>query len=208
MGSIVITELLTICVFTLWPVYEQENTYQDIVFSDRNVVMEEVQITSQKSSPPSPPKPQVPIPVPNDEIIEEEIVTQEDVNLSDYTDSLSIQGRGPGGDSNQIAANPQQPPSIVRIVEPTVPEAAKRANVKAEIVVSFLVNKKGEVEEASISTIKVYEGNSSSYNVVDRINYGLAEATLEAALQWKFRPAKNNGSVVRSYTKHIFSFGF
>lgn len=208
LGSIVIAELLVISIFTLWPAPDQERTYQDIVFSDSEAVIDEVTITTQQSSPPPPPRPQVPIPVPNDEVIEEEILTLQDIDISEYSDSMSVVGLGKIGDSQQIASNPQLPPSVIRIVEPTVPDAAKKADIKAEILVSFLVDKKGQVEEATISQIKVYNQDSGSYEIVDHIGYGLTSATLEAALQWRFRPAKNKGETVRSYTKHIFTYGF
>lgn len=208
LGSIVIAELLAISVFTLWPVQNQGGTYQDIEFTESEAIIEEVQITSQKSSPPPPPRPQVPIPVPDDEVIEEEVLTLEDIDISEYTDTMSVVGLGREGDSDQIASNPQMPPSVIRIVEPTVPDAAKKADIKAEIMVSFLVNKEGQVEEATISQIKLYNEGSESYEIVDSINYGLTEATLEAALQWRFRPAKNGGKPVKAFTKHIFTYGF
>lgn len=208
LGSIAIAELLVISVFTLWPVQDQNNTFQDVEFTESEAIIDEVQITSQKSSPPPPPKPQVPIPVPNDEVIEEEILTLEDIDISEYTDSMSVAGFGREGDSDQVASNPQLPPNVIRIVEPTVPDAAKNADIKAEILVSFLVDKEGQVEEATISQIKLYNGDSGDYEIVSSINYGLTEATLEAALQWRFRPAKNQGEAVRAYTKHIFTYGF
>lgn len=208
LGSIIAAELLVLAVFTLWPIPDGEKTYQDIVFTESNAIIDEVQITTQQSSPPPPPKPVVPIPVPNDEVIEEEILTLEDIDISDYADSLSIQGLGRVGDSDRVASNPQLPPSVIRIVEPTVPEAAKEADIKAEILVSFLVGKDGQVEEATISQIKLFDKDAKEFEIVDRINYGLTDATLQAALQWRFRPAKNNGEVVKSYTKHIFTYGF
>lgn len=208
MGCIVIAELLVLSVFTFWPVPDQESIYQDIVFSDSDSIIDEVQITTQKSSPPPPPRPQVPIPVPDDEVIEDEILTLEDIDISEYTDSMSVAGLGKIGDSDQVATNPQMPPSVIRIVEPTVPEAAKKADIKAEILVSFLVDKNGQVEEATISQIKLFNNDSKTFEMVDYINYGLTDATLQAALQWRFRPAKNQGNVVKSYTKHIFTYGF
>lgn len=208
LASIVVAELLVISVFTLWPVPDQDRTFQDIVFTDSEAIIDEVQITTQKSSPPPPPRPQVPVPVPNDQVIEEEILTLEDIDISEYSDSMSVVGLGKVGDSDRIASNPQLPPSIIRIVEPTLPDAAKEAGIKADILVSFLVDKQGQVEEATISQIKLYDKDSEEYKIVDRIGYGLTNATLEAALQWRFRPARDQGEVVKSYTKHWFNFGF
>ncbi|MDX1672788.1 MAG: hypothetical protein R3211_10635 [Balneolaceae bacterium] len=207
MSCIVVAELIMLALITFWPEQKEERTYQDIVYTDQNILVEEVQITTQESSPPPPPKPQVPVPVPNDQVIEEQVLELEDIDLSIEQDPLALEGLSTAGNNNQVASNPQLPPSVVRIVEPTVPEAAKKANIKAEIWVSFLVNKKGEVEEATISQIRVYE-DENDFRLVETINYGLPEATLEAALKWKFRPAKNNGQLVKAYTKHIFTYGF
>lgn len=207
MGAIIVSELLMLSLILFWPVEEKSGTYQDIVYSNSDVAIREIEITTQESSPPPPPTPQVPVPVPNDRIIEEEIVFEE-LDLKRLESPMSLEGIGVLGDQDQVAANPQLPPSVVRIVEPTVPSEAKKADVKAEIWVSFLVNREGEVEEASISQIKLYDREKDEFVLVNQINYGLAEATIEAALKWKFRPAKNQGQLVKAYTKHIFTYGY
>lgn len=208
MACVALAEALTLLIVLFWPVPARENLQQDITFSDNEISLEEVVITRQPSTPPSPPKPQVPVPVPDDEIIEEEILVMEDINLSDFTDSLSVEGVGRESGSDRISANPQSPPSVVRIVEPTVPNSAKQERVKAEIWVNFLVDTEGRVEEATIDQILLYDKSEDEFRQVQSIGYGLVEATLEAALQWKFRPAKDEDSPVRAYTRHIFTFGF
>ncbi len=208
LACIVVAELLMLAVFLFWPIPEQGEDDFSYQPRDAEVFIEEVQITTQEGSPPPPPKPLVPVPVPDDEIVEEEFLTLEDINPSEFAEPLSETTHGTLGQGDEVAANPDTPPSIIRIVEATVPSAAKRAGIKAEIWVSFLVNTEGMVEEATISKIHIYNEEGSSYEVVDRIGYGLSEATLEAALQWKFRPARNNGQPVPAYTQHIFSFGF
>ncbi|MFH5831905.1 energy transducer TonB [Halalkalibaculum sp. DA3122] len=209
MGTIIVAEVLMIALFLFWPVEQKSGgTYQDFEPIDDAIAIEDVQITTQRSSPPPPPTPQVPVPVPNDQIIEEEPIVVEELNRQNLPNPIEEIGTGPGGEGDQVAANPEQSPSLVRIVEPTVPEEAKKADIKAEIWVSFLVNTEGNVEEASISRIKLYDKKGDSFEIVNSINYGLTEATLEAALKWKFRPAKNNGEPVKAFTEHIFSFGF
>lgn len=209
MGCLILAELIMLSVFMFWPVKQKKtDMFQDINPIEDAITMEDVQITTQRSSPPPPPSPQVPVPVPNDQIIEEEPIVLEELNFQNFPNPIDETGRGPGGDSDQIAANPDQSPSLVRIVEPTVPDEAKKQDIKAEIWVSFLVNAEGNVEEASISEIRLYEGDGQSYKTVDQINYGLMEATIDAALRWKFRPAKKDGEAVKAFTEHIFSFGF
>ncbi|MDX1619092.1 MAG: hypothetical protein R3224_09925 [Balneolaceae bacterium] len=207
MASIIASELLMLTMILFWPVEKKSQNYQDIVYSETEIAMEKVEITTQESSPPPPPAPIVPVPVPDDEIIEEEIVFEE-LDLQEFNKPMELEGMGVLGERDQVAANPQRPPSVVRIVEPTVPSEAKKADVKAEIWVSFLVNREGDVEEASISQIKLFDKNKEEFVLVNQINYGLAEATIEAALKWKFRPAKNQGEIVKAYTKHIFTYGY
>jgi outer membrane biosynthesis protein TonB len=181
---------------------------RDPDFSEDVLAIEDIVRTEQANRPASPPKPQIPIPEPTDEIIEEEITEIDDLNIAESSDPLSEAKLGNQGDSDEPVSNPQTSPSVIRIVEPTVPDAAKKAEIKAEIWVNFLVDEQGRVEEASISQIKLYDRESGEARQVDSIDYGLTEATLDAALQWKFRPAKNDGKVVKAYTRHIFTFGF
>jgi len=163
-------------------------------------------ITRQESRPPPPPAPQVPVPVPNDEVIEEEIVFRE-MDLSEFSDSLSVMQEGTRGDSDEITSNPQQPPSLVKIVEANTTDEARKAGLKARVWVNFLVDKEGRVEEATIDRVEIYDEDEEKFRTVDSVGYGLTGQILTAALQWKFRPARNNGDPVRSYVKHAFSFG-
>lgn len=209
MSCVIAAELIMLGFFNFWPARENPSTQnRNVTFDDEVTVLNETVITRQASQPPPPPKPQVPVPVPNDEIIEEEIVRLDDINPSEFDDSLSTERFAGAGDSDQIASSPSRPPRIVRIVEAVTPDAAKKAGIKAEVTVSFLVDRQGNVEEASITEVRLYGEEGGSPKVLPTIGYGIPEATLNAALQWKFRPARNNGKPVRAYSKQIFTFGF
>lgn len=208
MACVIAAEVIALGLFNFWPTPNNPAPYKDVDFAEDAISMEDVVRTKQQSSPPPPPKPQIPVPVPNDEVIEEEIVNLEDLNVSKYSDSLSVTMVGSQGDADEPVSSPQVSPTIIHIVEPTVPEAAKRADIKAEIYVSFLVDKQGKVEEATISQIKLYDRETGNAEIVETIDYGLTEATLNAALQWKFRPAKNEGQPVKAYSRQVFTFGF
>lgn len=207
MACIIAAEIIALGFFHFWPVSENsEEIFQDD-FSEDVLAIEDI-VRTEQTEPASPPRPQVPLPQPTDEVIEEEITEIDDLNIAETSDSLSIAMLGNEGESDEPVSNPQNSPSVIRIVEPTVPDAAKRENIKAEIWVNFLVDKEGRVEEASISQIKIYDTNSGEVKEVESIGYGLTAATLNAALQWRFRPARNNGEAVRAYTRQIFTFGF
>src|SRR6056297_251830 len=62
---------------------------EDIVFTtqDEVVKMEEIEQTEQEKQPPPPPRPQVPVAVPNDEIVEEEVLNIDaELNIDEKID--------------------------------------------------------------------------------------------------------------------------
>jgi hypothetical protein len=77
-------------------------------------------------------------------------------------------GTGRFGDEDIIVSNPQLPPSVVRIVEPSVPELPDELRGRIEMVVNFLVNQDGTVEEASIVQIRKYSDRSRTDYDPDR----------------------------------------
>jgi|SRR5690554_3060950 len=207
MGMIIIAELIFLGVFKLWPTQVAPKSTTVWEYSDNEIFTEQMIPTRQLASPASPPRPQVPVPVPNDQVIEE------DIEFIDFNDITSLEPLGEGevgqmGDGNEIVGNPQRAPRLLKIVEPATPDAAQKAGIIAEVLVTFLVGKEGDVEDIYVSEIRRYSRRGGSYEIVQSIGYGLIEASLEAAKQWRFRPAINNGTEVRAYTTQVFSFGF
>ncbi|MDZ7719383.1 MAG: hypothetical protein U5K72_11260 [Balneolaceae bacterium] len=205
--SIILVELGFILLIRLWPesVYEPEIDVQ--VQQEEVVALEDIQVTRQQSSPPPPPKPQAPVPVPNEEIIEEEIDFETELDLE--TLPLPEEGVGTGltGDEARIVGNPQIPPSVVRIVEATAPkQVPDEYEGRLEMIVNFLVDEEGEVEEVSIMEIRLYERGGSDYEQLEFVQYGLMDAVIKAAMQWKFRPAKQNGEPVKAFTRQRFNY--
>lgn len=211
LAAVVVAEIIMLMMIKLWPVPAQpDQSLKERDFSEEVIQLEDAVITRQTSGPPPPPKPTAPIPEPADEIIEEEITELDDIQFSEITDSLSSELlRGQGSEAGPIAGSPQQPPRIIRIVEPTTPDAAQKANIKAELTVRMLVGTDGRVEDASIEKIRLYERpGSREFRIVENIGYGIAETTLDAAMQWRFQPARSNGEPVRTYSRQIFTYGF
>ncbi|MGF1670523.1 MAG: hypothetical protein ACFCU6_08755, partial [Balneolaceae bacterium] len=100
MACVVLAQLLLISVFKFWPVGEQEER----VYRDEEVqevaLIDEVEITIQQSAPPAPPKPQIPEPVPDDQIIEEEIEFDAELNILDMPIAEPSRGTGTLGDED------------------------------------------------------------------------------------------------------------
>lgn len=206
MLSLICAELLVLMVLKCWPVQVPEHKEYPDTFSKEVIYVENSIITKQTTAPAAPPKPQVPVPVPNDRVIEQKIDFPDFDDILSKFDASGEEGLSKVGGEGKIVGSPERPPRLVRIVEPTIPEAAKRANIKARIIVTFLVGTKGEVEDAYISQIRLYEGDT--YKKVDEIGYGLMDAILEAALKWKFTPAKDDGKPVKTYVENSFNIGF
>lgn len=209
--AVVVAQLLLLVIIKFWPVQASApRKLQPGDFTEEVLTLESPVITRQSSAPPPPPKPTAPIPKPTDEIIREEITDLTNIQFSNNPDPLSTSKIGEQGNSEgPVVGNPQRPPQIVRIVEAATPDAARRANIKAEITVKMLVDTKGDVENVEITEIRRYKGpNSDEYEIVQNINYGLMEVTREAALQWQFHPARDQGEPVKAYTTQIFTFGF
>lgn len=212
LASIILVEFLLIGLFNFWPKEKKEPVSENIVFSDHSRLLNITQITVQGGSPHMPAVPQVPIPVPNDRIIKDPIpnllLPKNEFNgLNGTGGKGNGTGTGIGSGSGRIYNNPQVPPSVVKIVEPAVPPAAQKADIKVEVEVKFLVDTTGTVNKATIVQIKLYSKNMKSYKIVKSIGYGIPEAAIHAAEQWLFRPARNGGEKVKAYTKHSFTFG-
>ncbi len=207
MLSLICAELLIIALLKLWPIPESPPKEYEDTFADEVIYVENSIITKQTSAPAAPPRPQVPVPVPNDVVIEEEI------DFPDFDDLLSkYEADGEVGFSEaqgegEFVGSPEQPAGLIRIVEPTVPDAAQRANIKARVKVTFLVGTKGQVEDYYISEIRVYDGQGN-YEIVNQIGYGIMEAVLLAAAKWRFTPAKDDGRPVKTYVENSFNIGF
>jgi len=207
MMGIIFSLIVMILAVKLWPVHEKRvETVEQMVFHDQ-VLIDEIEITRQQSSPPPPPRPTVPQPVPDDEIIEDFIEFDAEINFPDLPELPEASGTGRFGDEDVIVSNPQLPPSVIRIVEPSVPELPDELRGRIEMVVNFLVKQDGTVEEASIVQIRKFSDRGrSDYEVLPFIQYGLMGATLEAALNWRFRPARHEGAGVRTYTTATFNY--
>jgi len=198
--------MIILAFFKLWPVLPPEKAEFQEFYADEEILIDNTIITQQADSPPPPPKPMVPVPVPNDEIIPEDIEFPDIDDIPADQSTSEMPGRGETSGKAQLVGDPQTPPMLLKIVEPTIPQAVKDQNIKAQIDVTFLVGVNGTVEDAFISEIRLYEGDS--FTVVNQIGYGLLEATIEAALKWRFSPAKQEGKPVRTYVENSFNIGF
>ncbi len=189
-----------------WPEIDYIPSFDFEVTEQEIVILDEIEITRQETSPPPPPRPQMPNPVPQDEIIDVEIEFDMDLDLPELPDLDPGFGTGQTGSEPRIVSNPQIPPTVVRIVEATAPERVpEEYRGKLEMIVNFLVDENGEVEEVSIMEIRLYD-EDGQYEQLPFVQYGLMEAVLRAAMQWRFRPARQDGETVKAFTRQRFNY--
>jgi protein TonB len=150
------------------------------------IVMEEVIQTKQIETPPPPPRPPVPVEVPNDEIIEEEII---ELDLEfDLGDELLLPPPPPPRDDDDgffvvVETMPQLIGGIGDLQRKVkYPEMARRAGIEGRVTIQFIVDEKGQV---------------TSPRVIRGIGGGADEEALRVVSQAKFVPGLQRGRPVK-----------
>lgn len=151
------------------------------------VVMEDVVQTKQIETPPPPPRPPVPVEVPNDEILEDDIV---DLDLDfDLDGPMDLPPPPPPQDDDEedffvVVENMPDLIGGLGALQRKVkyPEMARRAGIEGRVTVQFIVNEAGQVENP---------------RVIRGIGGGCDEAALDAVKQAKFTPGMQRGRPVR-----------
>ena len=165
---------------------------EDIVMDEREEVeMEEIIQTRQIEQPPPPPRPPVPVAVPNDQIIEDvDIMIDAELDLGG---TLEMPPPPPQREEERQEEEEdffvlvEQMPELIGGLQELqrdvrYPERALRANIEGRVIVQFIVNEKGEVENP-----KVIRG----------IGGGCDEEAVRVVKQAKFKPGMQRGRPVR-----------
>ncbi|RJP81402.1 MAG: TonB family protein [Candidatus Zixiibacteriota bacterium] len=158
----------------------------------------------------APPVAAIPKPVPEEVAPETpQIMTQTQLQeaLDDQIDEL-MAGMGGTGEGIQIAeaipdenAIPErgafvafeQPPQLVKRVDPIYPAIAQSAQVGGKVTVQFFVDKKGDVREP-----KAIKSTPAGL--------GFEEAAVAAVAQWKFTPALQRENPVGVWVAQVITF--
>jgi len=132
---------------------------EEIVLEEQEEVeMEEIVQTRQIEQPPPPPRPPSPVPVPNDEIIEDiDIMLDAELDLGgrlDMPPPPPQQEEDEEPEEDFFIIVEQMPELIGGLAalqrEVRYPERALRANIEGRVIVQFIVNEKGEVENPKV----------------------------------------------------------
>lgn len=157
------------------------------VEAQEEVVVEEVIQTKQIETPPPPPRPPVPVEVPNDEIIEDEILDL-DAEL-DLDGPIDLPPPPPPAEEEEedffvvVEQMPELKGGLAGLQKKVrYPEMATRAGIEGRVTIQFIVNERGEVENP---------------RVIRGIGGGCDEEALRAVKTAKFTPGMQRGRPVR-----------
>ncbi|NGP77319.1 energy transducer TonB [Balneolaceae bacterium YR4-1] len=163
---------------------EAENT--DLTEEQEVVEMGEIQRTEQQEKPPPPPRPQVPVEVPNDEIVEDqEINLDAEINLDEPLDMPPPpEEEEEEEDFFVVVENMPELIGGMKKLQGCVnyPEMARKAGIEGKVIVQFVVNAEGNVEDP---------------RVIRGIGGGADEEALRCVKQSKFKPGRQRGQPVR-----------
>ncbi|WP_440999401.1 energy transducer TonB [Fodinibius sp. SL11] len=161
------------------------------------VKMEEVVQTQQEERPPSPPRPQVPVQVPNSEIIEDveinidaEIDMEEALDMPPPPQEEEVEEEQEEDFFVSVEKMPKMKTSMAELQKKIVyPDKAQKAGIEGRVIVQFVVNEKGEVEDP---------------RVIRGIGGGCDEEAVRVVKLAKFEPGEQRGVPVRvQYTLPI-----
>ena len=151
------------------------------------VEMEEIEQTQQIEKPPPPPRPPVPIEVPNDEVLEDDII---DIDAEiDFDEPVHLPPPPPAAEDPEpeIFVVVENMPELIGGIQGlqkrvTYPEIAKKAGVEGTVFLQFVVDEEGNVVDPI---------------VMRGIGAGCDEEALEAIRTAKFKPGRQRGKPVK-----------
>ncbi len=170
------------------------------------IEISEVIPTRQAKQKPPPPAPLPPVEVPNEDLLEPEIVELDSpLDVSDAGDEELTESET--ADNPNPLPRSQSQAKLVRFAPPNYPSEAKRRKIRAEILVEVDVDERGVVREARVVSRYLLGKDASDKEFVEHLGYGLEESAIEAAMASLYRPARENGQPVRSLMELYVTFG-
>lgn len=160
-----------------------------LIQKQEEVYIEEIIQTKQELKAPAPPRPTVPIEVPNDEILEDEII---DIDAElDFDEPMDIPIppkpiQQKNDEEEEIFVVVENPPILIggiAAVQSNIvyPPLALQAGIEGRVIVQFIIDKNGQVLHPT---------------VIRGIGGGCDEEAVRAVLKAKFQPGLQRGRPV------------
>lgn len=190
--GLILSLLIFVLLFNI-DFYPQDKEELPVISEREEVVIDEVIQTKQKEIAPPPPKPLVPVTVPNDEVISDEIL---DIDAElDLYESAEIPIKPPAQEATEESE--EEEPEVFVVVEQmpvligglkklqeeiSYPQLAKEAGIQGRVIVEFIIDE---------------EGNVTNPRVIRGIGGGCDEEALRVVSKAKFIPGKQRGRPVK-----------
>lgn len=156
----------------------------------RTIVIENVEIpeTRQIHRAPPPPRPSIPIATESEDVPDDVTIETTDLDF----DEVSLDVPPPPGETTVIEEPEEEileyfmveeKPVLIKGVAPVYPKVALKANIEGSIHLKVLLGKDGKVEQATVVKGKEV----------------FRKAALQAAYQYRFKPARQNDRPVKVY---------
>lgn len=167
--------------------FKIEKKTSNFIQKQEVIRMEEVIQTKQTEEPPPPPRPPVPVEVPNDEIIEDEIIDIDAELNFDQKLELPPAPVEEVEEEEDFFIAVEEMPELIGGLEGLqagikYPQIARRAGIEGRVIVQFIVNEDGTIENP---------------RVIRGIGGGCDEEALKAVSQARFNPGRQRGEPVR-----------
>ncbi len=182
--SLIASLLIFIILFNVFRRIPQEK-FEQHYLTINGVSAIDIPITTQGGIPRHPTLPQVPLPVEDEFIPEDETI--EDTNLEIYEDILRLEQYGEGRGAVVVRPRP------IKDVMPEYPEKERKQGIKGEVVVKLLVNSSGSVDSVMVIS-----------NTTDNIKF--VKAAKRAAYKTKYLPAKVKRENIAQWIKRKYTW--
>ena len=183
--------LITLLILFRVPL-QVESTFHSEIVQQEVVQLEEIIQTEQALKAPPPPRPSVPIEVPNDEVLEdEEFVLDVALDLDEAIEILAVPDLPdepePEPNEGEIFMVVEEMPQMIGGVQKlyeyvTYPTIAREAGLEGTVIITIVIN-----EEGVPTNVEVLK---SVHNILD-------ESAVEAINKIRFTPGKQRGKAVR-----------
>lgn len=167
--------------------FRPESEFLIVVTEQEVAVMEEIEQTEHIERPPPPPRPPVPVEVPNDELLDEEVLAL-DAEI-DFDEPLDVPPPPPSVEEEEpeifivVEDMPELIGGIVSLQKAVrYPEVARLAGIEGVVVVQLVINE---------------DGTPSDPIILRSAGDILNDAAVEALLKQRFKPGRQRGKPVR-----------
>ena len=185
-ASLIIALLLMIGTFYAFKKFEVGTKLPESV--DIKIEVVEIPPTEQIQRPPPPARPAIPVEAEDDELLDDVTIEETDI-VFEARDEAPPPPPEEDTEIYEFFAVSEKPELISKAV-PDYPDLARKAQIEGKVVVTVTIDTKGNVENA----------------VVFKSVPMLDEAALAAAMQCKFKPAKQRDKYVKVKMNIPFDF--